>query len=92
MSVLFIVAVLIFKSFRVTGRGGVIDGKWDFNRNSMVSMPGSVAVPSGFLVLLKNCFSFFSSIFLSVFMDSVESCLVLKSLQSSILALRQSFL
>ena len=47
MSVLFIVDVLIFTSFCVTGRGGVIDGKWDFIRNSRVSMPGPVAVLSG---------------------------------------------
>ena len=44
MSVLFIVAVLIFTSFCVTGRSGVIDGNWDFIRNFRVSMPGSLAI------------------------------------------------
>ena len=66
-------------------RGGVIDGKWDFIRNSRVSMPGSVSVPSGFSSTPKDWFFFLSSIFLSVFME--WACLVLKSLQSSILSL-----
>ena len=34
----------------------VIDGKRDFIRNSRVSMPGSAAVPSGFLRTPKDFF------------------------------------
>ena len=48
MSVLFMVAVLILVLLCSVGWGCVIDGKWDFMRNSSVSRPGFVVVPSGF--------------------------------------------
>ena len=60
-----------------------MDGKCDCIKNSSLSAPGFVDVPSFiFFYYSKGIALFFSLSSLSMFIDSVEFCSVLKSFQS----------
>ena len=85
-------AVLIFVLLCTIGLVAVIDGKCDFIKNSSVSCPGFLDVPSGCSSTPKMFDFFFSRTFRKIFMESVELRFVLKSLQSCFFAFRQSFL
>ena len=69
---------------------GIIDGKCDCIRNLSVSRLGLVDVPSGFSSTPSLLLFFLFNIFLSIYIDLVKFCLVLKSFQSCFSAFRQS--